>query len=57
MNIKFNLQPKVTGIGTFTPPKGWRRKVDGKWIKIDIEEPKTSDDNSSDISEASEDQQ
>jgi hypothetical protein len=51
MDIKVNLQPKVTGVGTFIPPKGWRRKVDGEWIKIKTEEPKTSDDNSSETPE------
>ena len=55
MSIKFNLQPKVTGVGTFTPPEGYE-KINGEWVKVKTEDPKVSDDNSSNISEESEDQ-
>jgi len=51
MNIKVNLQPKVAGVGVFTPPEGYEN-INGEWVKVES----ASDNNSSDISEASEDQ-
>ena len=53
MDIKFNLQPKASGVGSFTPPKGYE-KVDGEWVKKDSDDSKVRENESLDASEASE---